>query len=125
MTTLTLGQLKDALSQFSLDHEVRLDLPARVQPTSLASWRGAYAELALGYEALSYATTSIKVGELVRRCEEANGRTYEGWKGGSYRMTYRTPVYLDNPGCYTSTEIVGARFDGYDVLLRVRGRDDE
>lgn len=124
MTTLTLGQLKDELQKYSAEHVVRFDVPMDVQPTTFDSWRGIYAELALGYEAVEYSTGPMTVGMLLILIKTANGRTYEGWKGGDNRMNYDTPIHVDNRGCYNRVNIVGTRFDGHCVLIRVEAQDD-
>jgi hypothetical protein len=122
--TLTLGQLKEELQKYAESHSVRFDCPLRVQPTKFASWRGIYAELALGYETVNYSATEMTVGMLLSMIKIANGSTYEGWKGGLNRMNLRTPVHVDNRGCYTDTAITGVRFDGTDVLITVKSEED-
>lgn len=121
MTTMTLGQLKDALQAFSETHAVRFSCNGlRVQPTSFGSWRGFYAELALGYESMGYAATAVTVGELLTWIKSANGCTFEGWKGGDFKMDYNTPVHVDNRGCYTKTDITGVRFIDGEVIIMIK-----
>ena len=124
MTTMTLGQLRDELRKYDPMDRVRLDCLPRVQPTTFDSWRGVYAELALGYETIHYRTTPITVGELLTRIEAAPLDIYEGWKGGSNRVTYDTPVHLDNRGCYTCVEITGTRMDDQEVLITLKGEEE-
>ncbi len=117
--TLTLGQLKDELQKYSAEHPVRFDSLPLSQPTTFDSWRGSYDHLALGHEAIRYTTNNVTVGALLDAIKSTNGKTYEGWKGGTYRMNYSTPVWIENRGCYTGVKIVGMRFNGTYVLIRV------
>lgn len=119
----TLGELKDELQKYSESHFVMFDCLPQMQPTTFGSWRGSYDQLALGYEAVSYTTTNVTVGALLDAIKSTNGKTFEGWKGGSYRMSYRTDVWVENRGCYTGMRIAGTRFDGERVLIRVKRFD--
>ena len=95
---MTLLKLTQALKR-------RLDQTANVrfafgylQPTSFHSWRGDYAELALGYEELpAEQDKQITVAQLVEKCEAANGAVFTGWKGGDFQMGDRTRVWCANP----------------------------
>jgi hypothetical protein len=57
------------------------------------SYRGYYEQLAL--EPVS-GTTDVQ--DVLRSLRRANGHTYEGWKGGSYRMGPDTPVHVAAKG---------------------------
>lgn len=52
------------------------------------SWRGSYSELA--FEPKESAT----VAECLAAAREADGSTYQGWKGGDYTMHGYSEVYL-------------------------------
>ncbi len=123
MMTLTLGQLKDELQKYSEVHSVFYDCLPLAQPTTFDSWRGSYDQLALGHEATTYTTNNVTVKALLDAIKSANGRTFKGWKGGSYNMNYSTPVWVENRGCYTGVKIVGTKFDRGFVLIRTEGTE--
>jgi hypothetical protein len=101
----TLGQLIDALKKQPKDAIVSYEF-GYFAPTTLASYRGYYEDLALGYVEPEYAKRPT-VASLLVELEAAVGATFEGWKGGQYRMDRDTPVYVANPGECPGTGIVG------------------
>ena len=52
------------------------------------------------YEDLAFEPTDeiIKVIDLKAICQSARGKTFEGWKGGSYEMNEDTPVWIAERG---------------------------
>ncbi len=82
-------------------------------PTRLASWRGSYAELALGYKLSGRDAydrnnnNSITADILIQNLKEAIGKSFEGWKGGDFIMNEDTPVWVSNPGDSGNTGIIG------------------
>lgn len=92
-----------------------------MKPDGLASWRGIYAELAIGYsEDGDYPLAKDFLAEL----KEAVGKTYEGYKGGDFTMGKATPLHVDNYGHSSSTALVAIEVRDYDVLLRTWALDD-
>lgn len=63
-------------------------------PTKLRSWRGRYAELALGYDGESTRT----VCDLLVDAKMAVGEVFQGYKGGDFTMGRGTPLWLANYG---------------------------
>lgn len=52
------------------------------------------------YECLSFEPTeSSTAGEMLRAAKSAVGETYEGWKGGDFKMELYTPCFLAERGC--------------------------
>lgn len=103
---MTLGELIAALRQFPVGHPVYYDVwNAAFTPRRPASYRGYYCDLALGHTSGSMTT----VGDLLGWLEVADGRVYEGWKGGDYEMTLDTVLWVDNPGECHGIAIVGVR----------------
>lgn len=92
-------------------------------PTTLASWRGIYSELALGYQLTGYDTHTNHgvqkklLSSLLSELEGAIGSEYIGWKGGTFIMNKNTPVWVDNPGNSSNTAIVEVVEDGFRVIL--------
>lgn len=110
---MTLGALIDALEAMPPEEGIEFDF-GYMRPTTLDSWRGVYAYLALGYEGAG----AITVADLLTNCCEAVGAYFDGWKGGSFLMSRETPIYVDNPGEYSGTMVVGVgRRYGSVVLL--------
>jgi hypothetical protein len=54
--------------------------------------RGDYSELAFNPESLA------RIGEMLTQAKSAVGETFEGWKGGDFQMSERTPVYIGHFG---------------------------
>lgn len=71
-----------------------LDLPVifdfnQLFPEHVCSWRGSYAELAV-----VFGKTETTGHTLVAMLQSAVGKTYDGWKGGVYKMGRSTPVWV-------------------------------
>ena len=116
---LTLDQLIEKLewaaSQKDPDREaqsVYFDF-CDLTPTKLDSWRGVYALLALGWSERG----DMLLPDLLAECRSAVGKTFEGWKGGSYIMTKNTPVMVANRGAAGSTGICDVKANSYSVTL--------
>ena len=87
-------------------------------PGRLTSWRGSYDELAITFndpdrpERTGYygyvQTTAVDLLAMLKDAL-APGRTFTGWKGGEYRMTRDTPVWVAQWGQSSSTAVVGVR----------------
>lgn len=120
---MNLGNLIRALEHFKPDAEVRFDF-CYTTPTTLASYRGDYAQLALGWKDIGYRGESgasfIKVEALLKELRGAIGKDFTGWKGGDYTMDERTEVWVANQGDAGGTEIYGvqARYDEPTLLTR-------
>jgi len=72
-------------------------------PTTFASWRGDYNQLALGFDLSGYNqkrpnTTPQTVEELIAKAYFCDGMMFQGWKGGGYQMSMQTPICIANPG---------------------------
>lgn len=91
---MTLGRLIDRLTLVA-DQSLPVIFDFGPKPTTLASWRGIYAELALGYDDV---VASPTVAELLAECRRADGATFTGWKGGDFTMGRETAVWVANPG---------------------------
>jgi hypothetical protein len=87
---------------------------AHLRPTALASWRGSYDELALGFEEDGESRT---LGEFIEMLKCADGETYTGYKGGEFVMSRHTPVWVANYGNSGDTAIVDVRDEEWAVIL--------
>lgn len=93
---MTLGELIDQLKAVKDKTKVVLIQPGNRNPAGFDSWRGSYDELALGYGG----SEPVTVKQLLKQARAANGKTFNGWKGGEFVMDRSTPVWIDNPGEY-------------------------
>lgn len=109
---MRLGQLIESLEPFNADADLRLDSGG--PPGTFCSYRGIYEHLAL-----TYGDEPVAIGAFLRRCRNADGHTFTGWKGGEYQMGALTPVWLADEGCSPGLAIVGVadRGDGKTVEL--------
>lgn len=133
---LTLGELLEKLEAIEPDYETydKKIAPKHVYfnygslvPTDFDSWRGVYAEIAIGYGLRGYDGDAelTTLADFTQKVRDAIGSTYEGWKGGEYTMNESTPVWIDNSGNYTNTMLVDVQSDKYSVkLIGVQTEDD-
>jgi hypothetical protein len=129
---LTLGQLIDKLERMPKMYKIeRLEETkeepivvhydfAWLQPTTLHSFRGYYEQLGLGHED-SQGKPKVTVSSLLAELRLAIGKVFEDYKGGSYRMSADSPVWVENYGDGSNTAIVGVHLDGWCVVLETMG----
>lgn len=97
-------------------------------PTTIDSWRGIYAEPALGWSAAGY-TKGISAyptaATLIVELEKGiGGGVYDGWKGGEYSYGGDEELHVDNPGDYTQTEIESVEIKSeYEVIITTSRKD--
>lgn len=92
-------------------------------PAGLSSWRGSYSELAINYalggydndNASQFAHKDLK--EFLEELKSAVGKEFTGWKGGEYRMTINTPLWVANDGNVGNTGVVGIKNNNYEVII--------
>jgi len=113
-----LQHLIDKLKSCKQDAPVRWDFGG-LGVTHPDSWRGVYAELALGWTD-SHSERFKTVGELTKALEKCIGQTFDGYKGGDFEMDMHTRVHCDNYGHCTNTSVVGVLDEDYVVTLETR-----
>ena len=111
MTTETTGPKPSQLALGEIIERLSQEDPTRVLPIGFAdphSYRGDYYELAFEIR------HNITVGEMLAAAESAIGATFQGWKGGDYKMGEYTCAWLvaEEGDC---GESIGAVF--LDLLL--------
>lgn len=111
---MTLGQIIDTLQRKSPEAFVFFDF-VYFRPTTLASYRGYYEQLALGYTDDMGQTF---VHEVLENCIKATGATFTGWKGGDFTMHQDTQVWVANPGESGSTGIVDIVEDSPFIIFK-------
>jgi hypothetical protein len=116
---MQLGGLIKYLEKENPDEEIRFDF-GYMLPTTLDSWRGVYAELALGYTPLDEVEDRPTVGSLLAECRRALGKSFYGYKGGDFLMTSDTAVWVDNYSECSNTEITHLSSDYRGVTINTR-----
>lgn len=109
---LDLGQLITLLQGQPADDGLIFDFGG-TRPTSLSSYRGYYEDLAVGFSDEGAAT----VGDFLAVLKAAVGESFYGYKGGSYRMSERSTVWVANPSYTSDTFIKGIRACSYMTVL--------
>lgn len=109
---MCLGPLADAIRKCDRAKPVVFDFDG-VSPDGMHSFRGYYEQLALGY---SEGTTSA--GAFSAACDGAIGTTFEGYKGGNYRMWFDTPVWVSNYGRAEMRGVVGVEELEGEVVIK-------
>lgn len=93
---MNLQALHDTLAVMPADALVEFEGGPGV--AGLDSWRGSYDELTLTHASTEW-RKPVTAGELHQQAEDAlNGKTFEGYKGGTYTMRPTTPVWGDDYG---------------------------
>ena len=100
--TMSLGEIIATLRKAKPEAWVQTYPIEDLKLTTIASWRGIYEHLAIGYE---LGDGGMKVGPLLAECEAAVGNTFTGYKGGDYVAALDTPVWLANWGRSPSSTI--------------------
>lgn len=117
---MNLEKLIAALQALDPELPVRFDDGSPVGP--LASWRGDYAQLTIttGYPQ----RTAETVAALLADALAADGATFQGYKGGHFRMAGHTAVYADDWGSCPGFMVAGITVsDGVAVVGRFDGSD--
>lgn len=130
-TRLNLGELIDRLSLIQPDHDgepklVRYVMPY-LYPTTLASFRGYYEDLALGIDgSIDYCSSGQPptVDVLLRELRESLGKSFTGWKGGRYLADRNSGLWVANPGNAGDAVITGITDRGYYVTLDIAHDED-
>lgn len=116
--TLTIGELIDKLKACDQESFCLFDF-GRFAPTNVSSWRGIYAQAAIGY-ARANRDISYRVKDVIGRLNEGVGCVHSGWKGGEYYYDHNTPIWVDNTGECSETAIADVTSDGCTVYIETR-----
>lgn len=120
----TIGEVIEILEKADGEENIYFDF-CRFIPCDVDSWRGIYAEAALGYAELTYDKDPVTVAGLLSEIECAiePNMEYEGWKGGRFKYNKDTPLHIDNQGECTNTEIEGISYNGYCYIIHTESTD--
>lgn len=83
------------------------------RPTDFDSYRGIYAELAIGF---SFGG-EMPLNDFIESAKNCIGREFEGYKGGTFGMSRITPIWVANYGNAGSTAVVGVHDDGWQTVI--------
>lgn len=125
---MNLGQFTDQLQALRNERSpkataeqsqhVRVVSPSRwFLSGELLSYRGYYDQLALGFTTDQDQAASVE--DILKKCKEADGSIFQGYKGGDYVMTRETNLWLSNYGTCSSCRIVGVANGSWDFGLCV------
>jgi hypothetical protein len=117
--TIRLGQFIDNLEAF--DGDLHIEYDDGVTPGDFGSWRGRYEELTL-YP--SEASVPRTVADVLRDANEADGKTFPGYKGGDFGMNLSTPVWADAWGQCPGRAIKGFLVERPGVLVIATSMED-
>lgn len=95
-------------------------------PTAINSWRGAYDELALDFVMSDYrigGPEPMKVTAFLALMKQTVGEVFTGYKGGYYRMSKDTPVWVANYGNSGNTAVIDIVDEGYKVVIMTGYRE--
>lgn len=113
--------IKNQLKAAKPDTRVYFDF-CQCVPTRVDSWRGIYAEPALGWSPSGYSKSGpVKyptVGDLLIELDRAtSGDIFCGWKGGEYAYSDNDTLHVDNPGDCTYTDITSIKVSKWEVVI--------
>lgn len=108
---VVMGKTEEATVQYDFEY---------LFPTSIDSWRGIYAELALNFVVCDYFDNKqipMNVSDFLKMLEGCIGKEFTGYKGGEYEMGLDTPVWVANYGHNGNTAVVDILDEGYQVII--------
>ena len=109
---LRLGAIIDALEKAREDARVQCDFGGFVV-TGVDSYRGHYSDIALSYSERD----GLSAGELLALLRDADGKEFEGYKGGKFKMDRATPVWVANYGRSHGVAVVGVEDRDWRVVI--------
>lgn len=109
---MTLGKMIDALTKFDQSALVVFGGADDGAPGSEDSYRGYYSDLSFDASG-----KNVTVSDFKKSCEAALGQTYQGYKGGDYKMGADTPLWCASYGCCGNAIMNVSENDGKIVLV--------
>lgn len=101
----SMGCVRDRAKVYWYD-EMCVTREPTVPSATLRSYRGIYAEIAIGYGS-SRDAAPPSVLDLNKALRAAIGTEFSGYKGGEFKMTRNTPVWVGNYGEATGVFVRG------------------
>ena len=88
-----LGYLIEDLSKYPENACVEIK-PFNLYPTGFCSYRGYYSDLSIDYTLDEY--SGLSCGQLLEKAKECVGKVFQGYKGGDFKMTKHSVIWLAN-----------------------------
>jgi hypothetical protein len=120
--TASLGEVIGLLERCEPGADVQFDF-CYLSPTTVDSYRGYYDHLALGWEQRAGSPYWPTVSEVLTVLRGAVDKDFEGYKGGTYRMSEDTPLWVANYRHTGGTGIVEIEASDHTVILHTRKVD--
>lgn len=121
---MTLQRLIEELSKFLLLHgRLRIASPEILIPLDLESYRGYYEDLAITYTSealLSPQRGETLVKEFIELAQSSIGKNFMGYKGGVYRASQDTRVWVSNYGEASGAQVSEVYADDDVTYIGVR-----
>ena len=115
---MTIFEILEKLKNVNPEARVYFDF-CNCFPTTVNSWRGIYAEPAIGWSSRRISGDEPQTVErFVNRLEEAiSGTIFQGYKGGDYTFRGNQELHVDNWGEYSRTSIKEIKIDTFVLLV--------
>lgn len=111
---LTLGKLIEKLQTLPQEANVWIDATG-LSVADLDSYRGHYCDLAL-----ETSKAPMTVEALAGLAIGALGEVFQGYKGGNYRMTCDTPLWVSDYGVSSGLAVMDIELVNGDAVIRTR-----
>ncbi len=98
---MKIGEIKEALKDVDKERTIRFDF-GFLSPSTIDSWRGNYANPAIGYAMDEHCTVQKFLDELYLA---TSGKLYYGYKGGEFTFSDDCILWVDNYGQFSETAI--------------------
>ena len=101
-----LGDLIEDLSKYPENAYVEIK-PFNLYPTGFCSYRGYYSDLSIDYTLDEY--SGLRCGQLLEKAKECVGKVFMGYKGGDFKMTKHSVIWLANYSRTTDVMLTGVK----------------
>lgn len=101
-----LGNLIEDLSKYPRNACVEIR-PFNLYPTGFDSYRGYYSDLSIDYTLDGY--NCLNCGQLLDKAKECIDKVFVGYKGGDFKMTKNSVIWLANYGRTTDVILTGVK----------------
>ncbi len=114
----TLGNFIEQLEKVvDKSKHITFEFPG-VYPSTFASYRGCYQDIALGYETGYSVGNHVDVEIILKRAIECIDKSFEGWKGGTFLMDKSSTLWVSNQGECFGMCISGIEEKEYEVIIK-------